>query len=241
MTTEPEQKGRSPNGKTWLPNWLFDLIAGGGKKKIGVNGFAVYGILANHANAKGESWPGVQLIAKRTGLSERQVKREIRKLVGAKIIERNRVSLGYKCGTRNVYTLKIQGDNGVPMNNSRGHTESVQGDTESQFNGTGESLCYIRNEGLYRRTGKKDFFEKENWFLSLDEKNQEAVRRWWTYKSGRPEFYGEDSLQAAVERYPDDFPDRVEYSIAVGSKNLLKEWTRPDAAGAKPFELKLDF
>ncbi len=111
-------------GRTWLENHVFDRIA-----EIGGKAFAVYGILARHANATGTSFPGMKLIAKKVGISERQAKREINKLVKADLISKALRSHGRGAGVHNVYVLKLQGDTPVPLNNTRGQGASIQGDT----------------------------------------------------------------------------------------------------------------
>jgi DNA-binding Lrp family transcriptional regulator len=55
--------------------------------ELGAYGLAVYMCLARFTNADGLSWPSYETIAKRTGISRKQVIREVKKLEDLDLIE----------------------------------------------------------------------------------------------------------------------------------------------------------
>src|SRR5215212_8092930 len=77
-----------------------------GRYPFGAAALAVYFVLARRANGDGDSWPGLELIARESGSSERTVQRAIRLLEVLGLIE---VSHCYEQGsnrqTSNLYTL----------------------------------------------------------------------------------------------------------------------------------------
>lgn len=77
------------------------LVVSGDLARMGPHAFAVYAVLKSHAHhTTGQAFPGVERVAELSGVSARQVKRELQRLV----------ALGYLAAARrgrsNVYTLR---------------------------------------------------------------------------------------------------------------------------------------
>jgi hypothetical protein len=65
---------------TWF-HVFRDMILGGEMAKMGPYGFAVYCVIKAHTDLNdGEAFPGIETIARESGISVPQVKREIPKL-----------------------------------------------------------------------------------------------------------------------------------------------------------------
>ena len=91
----------------WIDNRVIERFAPVmGRYPFGAAALAVYFVLARRANRDGESWPGLELIARESGSSERTVQRTIRLLEVLGLVE---VSHCYEQGsnrqTSNLYTL----------------------------------------------------------------------------------------------------------------------------------------
>lgn len=89
------------------------MIRGGDVAKLGPYATTIYLVIKAYANYKtGESYPGVELIANKSGISTAQVKRELKTLVKYGYIRKTR------CGRSNHYQLRekiqIKGEGGQP-------------------------------------------------------------------------------------------------------------------------------
>jgi DNA-binding Lrp family transcriptional regulator len=69
-------------GRFWMDDDILDHYA----KELGVHGLAVYTVLCRRAGKNGQSHPSVRRIAEDLGISERQAKRELKKLKDLKLI-----------------------------------------------------------------------------------------------------------------------------------------------------------
>ncbi len=107
--------------------------------EIGAVALAVYAIIRQHANRKGESYPAIERLAALVGMSTRQVKRAIAKLIDADVITRQRRSRGRGAGTYNVYTFpetpmgEIHEAAGGPMTGLPGDTDGPLKVTSGQI------------------------------------------------------------------------------------------------------------
>lgn len=119
---------RRKRGYFNVDNVLVDVYG----KHIGPYGIAVYAVLARFANDDSECWPGHAAIAERTGMSARQVGREVAKLEAMRVIA---VTARYdpetKVHSSNLYTLlDIVG--GIDTQSIGGiDTQSIPMDTQS--------------------------------------------------------------------------------------------------------------
>lgn len=85
-----------------IDNVLLDLYG----KQLGPHGIAVYAALARFANREQECWPSLATIGDRTGMSKRQVGREIVKLETLKIVSITpQFDAATKTHRSNLYTL----------------------------------------------------------------------------------------------------------------------------------------
>jgi DNA-binding MarR family transcriptional regulator len=73
---------RRKRGYFTIDNVLLDLYG----SQLGAHGIAVYAALARFANQEQECWPTYRTITDRTGVSRRQIVREIEKLEALNII-----------------------------------------------------------------------------------------------------------------------------------------------------------
>ena len=78
MTHTPEP------GKTWIDKTVLDQLA-----TIGTTVFAVFAILARHADQAGYCFPSVNRIAAAAGISQRHARRAIATLVDAGLVTRS--------------------------------------------------------------------------------------------------------------------------------------------------------
>lgn len=93
---------RRKRGYFTVDNVLLDLYG----QELGPYGIAVYCVLARFANSDQEAWPGQATIAKRAGMSDKQVGRELAKLAELKIISITpRYNPKTKVHSSNLYTL----------------------------------------------------------------------------------------------------------------------------------------
>lgn len=93
---------RRKQGYFTIDNVLLDVYG----KQIGPHGIAVYAALARFANREQECWPSLATIGDRTGMSRRQVGREIAKLERLKIISITpQFDTATKTHKSNVYAL----------------------------------------------------------------------------------------------------------------------------------------
>jgi hypothetical protein len=96
-----------PRQTFWIDDRVIECFAPVmGRYPFGAAALAVYFVLARRANRGGDSWPGLELIARESGSSERTVQRAIRLLEVLGLIE---VAHCYEQGsnrqTSNLYTL----------------------------------------------------------------------------------------------------------------------------------------
>lgn len=80
MSTDYVQDGRK--GRFWMDDEVVDRYAA----ELGVHGLAVYTILCRRANKNGSSYPSIRRISEDLGISERQAKRELKKLRDLRLI-----------------------------------------------------------------------------------------------------------------------------------------------------------
>lgn len=90
------------------------MIEGGDVAKMGPGAFTVYAVVKAHTNfSTGRAFPGIDVIAEKSGLSTRQVMRELQVLEDFNYLTKIRV------GRRNEYTLRekvgIHDDYGRPV------------------------------------------------------------------------------------------------------------------------------
>lgn len=97
-------------------------------KLLGPYGFMVYAVLVCLANNETqECWPSYQFIADKTGMSRRQISREIRKLVKYNLIEREQRRLpGKKELGTNLYRLLHYSDWQAPPGGIQPLPSSIQ-------------------------------------------------------------------------------------------------------------------
>ena len=151
-------------GWTWLDNAAIDRIP-----EVGPRAFAVLAVLARHADAKRESYPGVARIAQLTAMSERQVKREIATLCDAGLVSRQRRSRGRGLGTFNVYRIlpALHRATPDPMNGvTRG-----QGRPDASYIGPGEAVTSGQERSLHGATGGP-----ETRLIEQDKKNKKPPK-----------------------------------------------------------------
>lgn len=92
---------RRKRGYFTIDNVLLDVYGG----QLGPHGIAVYAALARFANHEQECWPTYRTITDRTGVSRRQIVREIEKLETLKIIAITRRVDEKGQRTSHLYTL----------------------------------------------------------------------------------------------------------------------------------------
>ena len=97
---EPEDLSALAAKTQWF-HVFKSMIDQGEVAKIGPHAFAVYAVIKAHTNYhSGLSFPGIDLISEKSGVSPAQVKRELKVLEGAGYITRKRV------GRSNHYKLR---------------------------------------------------------------------------------------------------------------------------------------
>ena len=90
------------NADAYWVHLLKDMVHSGEAAKIGPYAFAVYMVIKAHTNANGTAFPSVTTIAEKSGMSERQVKRQLQILTESGFLTNLRPSNG----TRNIYALR---------------------------------------------------------------------------------------------------------------------------------------
>ncbi len=99
-TVEPKELSALAAQTQWF-HVFKSMIDQGEVAKIGPHAFAVYAVIKAHTNYNtGLSFPGIDLISEKSGVSPAQIKRELRVLEEAGYITRKRV------GRSNHYTLR---------------------------------------------------------------------------------------------------------------------------------------
>jgi hypothetical protein len=98
---------------TWF-HVFRSMIEGGDVAKMGPSAFTVYTVIKAHTNfATGRAFPGIETIVEKSGISKRQVLRELQTLEEFGYITKE------KTGRNNVYTLRekvgISDDHGRPV------------------------------------------------------------------------------------------------------------------------------
>jgi DNA-binding Lrp family transcriptional regulator len=112
-----------------------DMIDNGDMAKLDGSTIKVYLVIKSYTNfATGMAFPGIELIAKKAGLSEIQVKRCLKSLEEAGYITRE------KAGRHNVYTLREK----VSITNSDGKPQAVA-TWDYIPNGVKEAMAEIKN------------------------------------------------------------------------------------------------
>ncbi len=85
---------------TWF-HVFRTMISSGDMARMGPHAFTVYCVIKAHANfSTGRAFPGIETIVEKSGISERQVKRELQTLEQFGYITKSRV------GRHNEYTLR---------------------------------------------------------------------------------------------------------------------------------------
>lgn len=90
------------NADTYWVHLLKDMVHSGEAAKIGPYAFAVYMVIKAHTNASGTAFPSVPTIAEKSGMSETQVKRQLKILTEAGFL----TNLRPTNGTKNIYALR---------------------------------------------------------------------------------------------------------------------------------------
>lgn len=99
MTTDDPSGDRSP-GWVRIDHAIIDLLPA-----IGPAAFAVYAVLAKHADESGACWPSVARVAQLCGTTKRSVRRCLQRLVDAGLIEVKRRRSEKGDHAPNVYRL----------------------------------------------------------------------------------------------------------------------------------------
>lgn len=121
------------NADTYWVHLLKDMVHSGEAAKIGPYAFAVYMVIKAHTNANGTAFPSVPTIAEKSGMSEPQVKRQLKILTETGFL----TNLRPTNGTRNIYALRekihIQGGGeggcgilGLHTKQNGGHTHRIE-------------------------------------------------------------------------------------------------------------------
>jgi DNA-binding transcriptional ArsR family regulator len=94
-------KGNSLNAEvTWF-HVFKAMIDDGELAKMGTSAFATYCVIKSHANfSTGKAFPSIETICKKSGISERQVK------IDLKTLEQHGYIIKEKQGRNNIYTLR---------------------------------------------------------------------------------------------------------------------------------------
>ena len=97
---QPKPMAHPPilNADTYWVHLLKDMVHSGEAAKIGPYAFAVYMVIKAHTNANGTAFPSVPTIAEKSGMSEPQVKRQLKILTEAGFL----TNLRPTNGTRNI-------------------------------------------------------------------------------------------------------------------------------------------
>lgn len=90
------------NADIYWVHLLKDMIHSGEAAKIGPYALAVYVVIKAHVNMAGSSFPSVQTIAEKSGMSDRQVLRQLKILTEAGFLKNAREGKG----SRNLYILR---------------------------------------------------------------------------------------------------------------------------------------
>lgn len=98
---------------TWF-HVFRSMIEGGDVAKMGPSAFTVYAVIKAHTNfSTGRAFPGIETIVEKSGISKRQIVRDLQTLEEFGYIAKQ------KQGRHNVYTLRekvgIQDDHGRPV------------------------------------------------------------------------------------------------------------------------------
>lgn len=125
-------------------NDLYDRFGA----RLGPYGLAVYVALCRYANAESECWPSHTTIAKGTGMSRRQVIREVNKLeqLGVIAVERSKHS-------SHVYILLDTCD-------TQSHLPC---DTQSHPRDSQSHKQYPINKGIHKGSNKKKSYQPEDY------------------------------------------------------------------------------
>lgn len=119
---------------TWF-HVFRTMIEGGDVARMGPQAFTVYAVIKGYTNFQtGSAFPAIELIAKRSGISERQVKRELKTLQ----------DMGYltvrKVGRANHYSLREK----VQVQDSTGRPAAVA-TWDYLPAGVGEAVAELKN------------------------------------------------------------------------------------------------
>jgi DNA-binding Lrp family transcriptional regulator len=132
-------------GRFWMDDHVLDRYA----KLLGVHGLAVYTVLCRRAGKNSKSHPSVRRIAEDLGISERQAKRELKKLKDLKLIaiEARKDQQGRQAAS--VYTVLEPADR-VPVS----HAEPpLQSDSETPGGEGSDSHPSKEKEDTYNKEG----------------------------------------------------------------------------------------
>jgi hypothetical protein len=130
-------------------------------KHLGPYGYAVYSVICRYAGEKRECWPSQRNIAKKTGMSERQVNREIIKLMKMNVISGRKSVRGGKWANYK-YFREFPSSWIIPK------TDSLKPiDSQSYSH---ETVSPIKETSIKKINGRR---EDES---SLEEKRRELVR-----------------------------------------------------------------
>lgn len=92
--------GRNP-GWHWAGHEVIDAYGA----ELGPYGLALYYALCRHANERGESWPSYATLAKKTGMSRKQAREVMKRLVGLELVSKAPRKDDAGDPTSNLYTL----------------------------------------------------------------------------------------------------------------------------------------
>lgn len=170
---------------TWF-HVFKDMIDNGDLAKMGPHAFAVYAVIKAHTNfSTGHAFPGIETIVEKSGISERQVKREL------KTLEEYGYIIKDKRGRNNIYTLRekvnITDEQGRPaaeatwdyIPNSVSHAVADLKNVLVSGDLGGAKLVHIERLHVQINTGSHQNITQINEadLLSFAEKNPELFER----------------------------------------------------------------
>lgn len=201
---------------------LDDLIIDQYAKEIGVYALCVYSVIARHVDKNQQSYPSVETIAEKLGISPRTVMRAIPKLVKCKMVHKEQVKNEKNQWTRNRYTLIDQSQwklvNGQNVTSRvTVSTHGKPGDSHDKSQVTVSHTKGTHIKGTHLSEDKK--FD-QNSYLEEMKKNTRDLRMKViaVYAEAKNlEFEDRKRIQAFIRRNvraADEIPDREPYILA---------------------------
>jgi hypothetical protein len=213
---EAVNKNGKPPGWFRLPNWALELI-----RQVGLLAFAVYCVLAKHADERGECWPSIGRIASDCDCSRRSAQRALKLLIDAgfvRSIERKTDS----GQTSNLYCLPpISPVTPVTPPRDTSDTGPVSPMSPPPCHPCHPELDQgNKTQGTKKKGVSENLFDKLTWPTSLDtEAGRESLARWIAYKRERGQAYkGTTGPQTLLNQFADgsdsEFQAAVNHSVA---------------------------